>query len=85
MTKLAGDSSAPSSAPPASSAPEVQVESTVAVAEPETAEDATVVKMALEMVEEEEEHVALLKKWQERFPKPEKGWDDDLDAPVISE
>ena len=51
----------------------------------ETAEDETVVRMALEMVEEEEEHVALLKKWQERFPKPEEGWDEDLDAPVLME
>ena len=34
---------------------------------------------------EEEEHVALLLEWQERFPKPDKGWDDDLDPPTMLE
>ena len=51
----------------------------------ETAIDADVLKMALELVEEEEEHVALLQQWQERFPKPDKGWDDDLDSPTMLE
>lgn len=51
----------------------------------ETATDDQVRKLALQMVEEEEEHVALLKKWQERFPKPREGWDDDLDAPAMLE
>ena len=51
----------------------------------ETATDADVLKMALELVEEEQEHVALLQQWQERFPKPAKGWDDDLDPPTMLE
>ena len=51
----------------------------------DTASDEAVVKMALELVEEEEEHVALLQEWQERFPKPDEGWDVDLDPPVIVE
>ena len=51
----------------------------------ETATDAEVVKMALELVEEEEEHVYLLEQWQKRFPKPEDDWDEDLDPPNIAE
>ena len=51
----------------------------------ETATDADVLKMALELVEEEEEHVALLQQWQERFPKPDKGWDNDLDPLTMLE
>jgi rubrerythrin len=51
----------------------------------ETAVDDQVKKLALQMVEEEEEHVELLQKWQERFPKPREGWDDDLDPPAMLE
>ena len=51
----------------------------------ETAIDAEVVKLALELVEEEEEHVYLLEQWQKRFPRPEDDWDDDLDPPNVSE
>ncbi len=51
----------------------------------ETATDAEVVKMAQELVEEEEEHVYLLEQWQKRFPKPEDDWDDDLDPPNIAD
>jgi rubrerythrin len=51
----------------------------------ETATDADVLKMALELVEEEKEHVALLQQWQERYPKPDEGWDDDLDPPTMLE
>jgi len=47
-----------------------------------TATDDGVVKMALELVKEEEEHVELLKQWQERFPKPKPDWDDDPDPPA---
>jgi rubrerythrin len=47
----------------------------------DTATDEGVVKLALELVEEEEEHVELLQQWQERFPKPEGDWDEDLDPP----
>jgi rubrerythrin len=42
-------------------------------------------QMALELAAEEDEHVALLKQWQERFPKPAKGWDIDLDPPALLE
>ena len=41
--------------------------------------------MALELVEEEQEHVDLLKQWQQRFSRPEEGWDDDLDPPAMQE
>lgn len=51
----------------------------------ETAADEAVLKMALELVTEEEEHVALLQKWQERFPRPVSGWDEDLDPPTVLE
>lgn len=51
----------------------------------DTASDDGVVAMALELVEEEEEHVALLMQWQERFPRPDTGWDDDLDPPTMLE
>jgi len=50
-----------------------------------TSTDEKVVQMALELVAEEEEHVALLEQWQRRFPKPDEGWDDDLDPPTILE
>ena len=51
----------------------------------DTATEENVVKMAVELVAEEEEHVALLEKWQQRFPKPIDGWDDDLDPPTMLE
>jgi rubrerythrin len=51
----------------------------------EMASDDKVREMALELAAEEEEHVELLKQWQQRFPKPEKGWDEDLDPPVLLE
>jgi len=51
----------------------------------DTATDEGVIKMALELVEEEEEHVALLQKWQERFPRPDEDWDEDLDPPTVLE
>ena len=51
----------------------------------DTAVDEKVLKMALELVEEEKEHVALLLEWQERFPKPTEGWDEDLDPPAVLE
>ena len=51
----------------------------------ETATDDKVLKMALELVEEEEEHVALLQEWQKRFPKPDDDWDEDFDPPAVQE
>jgi rubrerythrin len=51
----------------------------------DTAVDESVVNMALELVEEEEEHVVLLQQWQKRFPKPRDDWDDDPDPPNNAE
>lgn len=51
----------------------------------ETATDPEVVKLALELVKEEEEHVYLLEQWQKRFPTPEDGWDEDPDPPNIAD
>ncbi len=50
-----------------------------------TTVDDAVRQMALELLAEEEEHVALLQEWQARFPKPAKGWDVDLDPPAMPE
>lgn len=47
--------------------------------------DEKVVEMALELTAEEEQHVALLEQWQQRFPKPAEGWDEDMDPPAIQE
>jgi rubrerythrin len=43
----------------------------------------TVLDAAQEMAEEEREHVELVKAWMARVPKPEKGWDTDLDPPNV--
>jgi rubrerythrin len=51
----------------------------------DTATDDEVVRMALELVEEEQEHVALLQRWQQRFPKPDETWDEDPDPPTVLE
>ena len=37
---------------------------------------------ALKLAAEEEMHIAELDKWLTRYPKPEEGWDEDLDPPV---
>jgi rubrerythrin len=50
-----------------------------------TATDKKVVEMALELVNEEEGHVKLLETWHERFPKPDEGWDEDMDPPATQE
>lgn len=51
----------------------------------ETVEDTTadeeVRGMAAELAAEEREHVELVRKWRERYPPPEKGWDEDPDPP----
>ena len=47
--------------------------------------DEAVRTMAIELAVEEEQHVALLQKWQERYPLPDEGWDEDLDPPTILE
>lgn len=51
----------------------------------ETTANEAVRSLALEMALEEEEHVDLLRQWQTRFPKPEQGWDVDLDPPAMLE
>ena len=51
----------------------------------DTATDESVLKMALELLEEEEEHVALLQQWQKRFPRPADDWAEDFDPPNVSE
>jgi len=42
-----------------------------------------VLAAAKEMAEEEREHVELVKAWMARVPRPEKGWDVDLDPPNV--
>ena len=50
-----------------------------------TSTDGKVVEMALELTTEEEQHVQLLKEWQQRFPKPDEDRDDDMDPPAVQE
>ena len=40
---------------------------------------------ALEMAEEEREHVALIRQWLAKVPKPAPGWDEDPDPPRIND
>src|SRR5688572_8643205 len=40
---------------------------------------------AQEMAAEEREHVALIKQWMNRVPRPAEGWDEDPDPPRMSE
>jgi len=40
---------------------------------------------ALEMAEEEREHVRLIGEWLARVPPPEPGWDEDLDPPAVAD
>ena len=40
---------------------------------------------AKEMAEEEREHVALIKEWMKKVPRPAPGWDEDPDPPRLSE
>lgn len=44
-----------------------------------------VLAAAEEMAEEEREHVELVKAWMARVPRPEKGWDIDLDPPAYND
>jgi len=46
---------------------------------------ADVRRVAAEMAEEEREHVRLIRQWMKKTPKPEPGWDRDLDPPTYSE
>jgi rubrerythrin len=38
--------------------------------------------LAAEFAAEETEHVQALERWLERFPKPRRAWDEDLDPPA---
>jgi rubrerythrin len=40
---------------------------------------------AKEMADEEREHVALIKEWMKKVPRPAPGWDEDPDPPRMSE
>jgi rubrerythrin len=40
---------------------------------------------ALEMQEDEAEHVRLIEEWLKRTPKPDPNWESDQDPPVMSE
>lgn len=51
----------------------------------ETTKDLVVREHAKHLVEEEREHVQLIRKWLARYPKPQDGWDEDPDPPVYSE
>ena len=42
-------------------------------------------KGALEMEEEEAEHVRLIEEWLKRTPKPDPNWETDQDPPVLSD
>lgn len=47
--------------------------------------DAGVRKGALEMEEDEAEHVRLIEQWLKRTPKPDPNWEADQDPPVLSD
>ena len=47
--------------------------------------DAGVRKGALEMEEDEAEHVRLIEAWLKRTPKPDPNWETDQDPPVLSD
>ncbi len=47
--------------------------------------DAGVRKGALEMREEEAEHVSLIEEWLKRTPQPDANWQADPDPPVLSD
>jgi rubrerythrin len=51
----------------------------------DTAKDPKVKALAAELVEEEAEHVSLVQRLLQRYPKPRDSWADDLDPPVSQE
>ncbi len=51
----------------------------------ETAKDEAVAQLARTLLAEEEEHVRLLQQWQQRYPRPARGWDEDPDPPMLQE
>lgn len=48
----------------------------------ERADSEALRSLALEMAEEEREHVQLVDDWLLKHPEDEEGWDDDMDDPV---
>jgi hypothetical protein len=42
-------------------------------------------KGALEMQEEEAEHVRLIEEWLKRTPVPDSNWETDPDPPMLSD
>jgi rubrerythrin len=51
----------------------------------ENTKDPKVKTLAAELVEEEAEHVQLVHRLLQRYPKPSENWADDLDPPVSQE
>lgn len=49
------------------------------------ATDGAVRELAEDLAAEEHHHIALIAEWLARYPKPEPGWDSDLDEPVSQE
>ncbi len=41
--------------------------------------------MAVQLADEEREHVVLIERWLSRYPEPEAGWDEDPDMPLSHE
>jgi len=39
---------------------------------------------AKEMADEEREHVALIRQWMKKVPRPDAGWDEDPDPPRVT-
>lgn len=48
-------------------------------------DSARVREAAKEMADEEREHVALIRAWMKKVPRPAPGWDEDPDPPRMSE
>lgn len=47
--------------------------------------NAAIRALAVEIAAEEAEHVALIKAWLAKYPKPEADWAEDPDPPIYSE
>lgn len=50
-----------------------------------TTSDDSVRRAAIELRDEETEHVAMVRKWMSRYPKPDADWADDPDPPRYTE
>ncbi len=49
----------------------------------ETTAEGEILALARELLEEEREHVELIKRWLADVPKPEEDWSEDPDPPVL--